>query len=89
MVDISDPNCAGARLLLEMALQTERLVSFVQHSLIHRSVWRMADDATLADSFVLINEWPALRGMTLHAGVVHAQKGEPAGAGCSLTHAAC
>ena len=38
----------------------------------------MANDAAFADRFVLVNERTALRGVTLHAGVIHAQKRDPA-----------
>ena len=37
----------------------------------------MANDAAFADRFVLVNERTALRGVTLHAGVIHAQKRDP------------
>ena len=38
----------------------------------------MADDAAFTHRFVLINERTALRGVTLHAGIIHAQERDPA-----------
>lgn len=38
MVDVSDENVSGDFLILEMALQAERCVTFVQQSLIDRAV---------------------------------------------------
>lgn len=78
MVDISNEKCPGGRLLLEMALQTERLVPLVQHPLINRAMGRVAAHATVAHSFMLVNEWAALRGMTLEAGLVFAEEGNAA-----------
>ena len=70
MIDICDKDSARRALLLEMALQAERVVALVQHSLIDRAVRRMADDATLADCFVLKDKWTALRCMTLETRVI-------------------
>ena len=74
MVDISNENRPGAGLLLEMALQTKRLVSLVQHPLIDRAVGRVATHATVAHRFVFVNERASLRGMALEAGLVFAKE---------------
>ncbi len=72
MIDISDKDATGNSLFLEVTLQTKCLVALVQHSLIDRTMWRVADQTTFAHRFVLENEWTALRGVTLHAGIVRA-----------------
>ena len=77
MVDVSDKDSSRNTLLLEMALQAERVVALVQHSLIDGTVRRVADDATLADCFVLIDKWTALRRMTLETGVISVHEREP------------
>jgi hypothetical protein len=78
VIDISDENSAGHLLFLEMTLQTECVVSLVQHSLIDRAMGRVADETAFAHCFMLKHEWTALRGVTLHTGVVRAQEGDPA-----------
>lgn len=77
MIDISDKDSSGNALLLEMALQAERVVALVQHSLIDGAVRRVADDATLANCFVLENKWTALRRMTLETRVISIHEGDP------------
>ena len=72
MIDVSNENVSGYFLLLEVALQTKRGVSFVQQALVDRSVRRMANGAPLPHCFVLIHEWAALLCMTLEAGFVSA-----------------
>ena len=79
VIDVSNENVSGYFLLLEMALYTKRRVTFVQQSLVHGSVRRMANYAPLPDRFVFIDEWAALLRMTLEAGFVSAQKSKPAG----------
>ena len=78
MIDISDKDSSGNALLLEMALQAERVVALVQHSLIDGAVRRMAGDATLANCFVLIDKWTPLRRMTLETRVISVHEREPA-----------
>lgn len=78
MVDVSDEYPPRNLLFLEVAFQAERLVALVEHALIHRAVRRMANDAAFAHRFVLINKRSALRGVTLHASIVHAHEGEAA-----------
>ena len=79
MIDISNENVSGYFLLLEMALYTKRRVTFVQQSLVHGSVRRMANYAPLPDRFVFIDEWAALLRMTLKAGFVSAEERKSAG----------
>jgi hypothetical protein len=74
VINISNENMPGFFLLLEMALQAERLVSFVQQPLVHRAVWRMARKATLTHGLMLKNKWAALRGVALEASLVLAQE---------------
>ena len=74
MVDISNENVAGLFLFLEMAFQAKRCVAFVQQSLVHGPVRRMANYAPLPDRFVFIDEWAALLRMTLKAGFVSAEE---------------
>ena len=49
MIDISNKDSSGNALLLEMALQAERVVTLVQHSLVDRAVRRMAVGAIVGD----------------------------------------
>ena len=76
MVDVTDEDPAGDFLFLEMALQAERLISLVQHSLIDGAVRRMTANATFANRFVFVNKWSALLSVTLETGVVRAQEGD-------------
>ena len=78
VIDIADKDSSSHVLLLEMALQAERVVALVQHSLIDGAVRRVADDATLADCFVLKDKRTALRRMTLETGVIGAHERNPA-----------
>jgi hypothetical protein len=79
VIDVSNENVSGYFLLLEMALQTQRRVTFVQQSLVDGSMGCMADDATLTHCLVLINKWAALLCVTLEAGFVSAQESKAAG----------
>src|SRR5262245_56991966 len=79
VIDVSDENVSGNLLLLEMALQAERRVTFVQQSLIHGPVRRMTDDTTLTHRFVLIDKWAALLCVTLEAGFVSSQESKSTG----------
>ena len=78
MIDVSNENMAGHLLLLEMALQAKRLVSFAEQSLVNRAVWRMAGGATLTHRLVLVHKRAALRGVALKAGFVLTQESQPA-----------
>jgi hypothetical protein len=78
VIDVSNENVPGYFLLLEMALQTKRRVAFIQQSLVHGAVRRMANDTTLTHCLVLINKWAALLCVTLEAGFVSAQKSKSA-----------
>ena len=78
MIDIADKDSSGNPLLLEMAFQAQRVVAFVQHSLIDGAVRRMADDATLANCFVFKNKRTALRRMTLETRVISVHERDPA-----------
>ena len=55
---------SSCRLLLEVALEAERMVPLHQHLLIHRSMHRVAGGASLAHGFVLEDKRPALRRVT-------------------------
>jgi hypothetical protein len=74
VIDISDKDVPRHLLLLEMAFQAKRLVSFVQHSLINRAVRRMTDHTALTHCLVLVNKWAALGGVALEASFVSAQE---------------
>ena len=78
VINIANQNLASLRLLLEMTLQAERIVPFVQQSLVDRPMGRMADDTTLPHRFVLINKRTALGGMTLETGFVLTEESEAA-----------
>jgi hypothetical protein len=78
VIDIPNENVPGYFLLLEMALQTQRRITFVQQSLVDRAMGRMADHATLTHRLVFIHEWAALLRMTLEADLVSAHKSKAA-----------
>ena len=78
MIDISEKDSTGNALLLEMALQAERVVTFVQHSLVDRAVRRVAGYATLANCFVFKNKRTTLRRMTLETRVIRIHERVPA-----------
>ena len=77
MIDISDKDSSVNALLLEMALEAERVVALVQHALIDGTMRRVADDTTLADGFVLVDKWTALRRMTLETRVISVHERDP------------
>jgi hypothetical protein len=79
VIDISNENVPRYFLLLEMALQTQRRVTFVQQALVDGSVGCMADHTTLTHRLVLIYKWAALLCVTLEASFVSAQKSKAAG----------
>ena len=78
MIDVPDKNHARFRLLLKVTFQTQCLVSGIQHSLVNRAMWRMTNDAALAQGFMFIHKRTALRCMTLETSLIFAQKGEAA-----------
>jgi len=79
VIDISNENVPRYFLLLKMALQTQRRVTFGQQSLVDRSVGCMADHTTLTHRLMLIYKWAALLCVTLETGFVSAQKSKAAG----------
>ena len=69
--DVNRPGrLARQPLRLEVALQTQILISLHEHLVVYRAVRVVAGRATFANGFVLENERPALRGVTLHAGIL-------------------
>ena len=79
MINISNEDVPGHFLLLEMTFQAKRGVAFVEQSLVHGAVRRMADHTALTDCLVLINKRTALRGVALKASFVSAQECKTAG----------
>jgi len=76
VIDVADENLARCSLLLEMALQAERLIAGDQETLVDRAMRRVADDTALAQSFVLVNKWAALHGVTLETSVILIKEGD-------------
>ena len=79
VIDVSNENVPGYFLLLEMALQTQCRVTFIQEPLVDGSVRRMANSAPLPHRLVLINKRAALLCVTFKAGFVSAQKSKASG----------
>lgn len=79
VIDVSNENVSGYFLLLEMAFDTKRRVPLIQETLVDRAVRRMADGATLAQRFMLVDKRAALLRVTLEAGLVFAQERKTAG----------
>ena len=79
VIDVSNENVSGYFLLLEMAFDTKRRVALIQQALVDGAVRRMADDATLAQRFMLVDKRAALLRVTLEAGLVFAQERKTAG----------
>jgi hypothetical protein len=79
VIDVSNENVARYFLLLEMAFDTKRRVALIQQTLVDGAVRRMADGATLAQRFMLVDKRAALLSVTLEAGLVFAQKRKAAG----------
>lgn len=71
VVTTTDQELAGRRLLLIVALQTERLVTGLEHLLVHRAVRVVTGGAIIAQGFVLEDVRPALGFVALQAGVIH------------------
>ena len=67
MVLSADQNPSRRGLLLEMALEAERLVAGDQHLRVDRSVWLVACGAALAQCLVFKYERPELRRVALAA----------------------
>ena len=78
----TNENHSRSGLLLEVALETKRVVSLHQHFLIHRAVNRVAGRAAFAHRFMLENKRPALRRVTFRAGVGLRQVRERPAASC-------
>ena len=71
--------CPGIFCSWKWHFMTKRRVAFIQQALVDGAVRRMANDATLAHCLVLVHKWTALLRVTFEAGLVSAQKREPAG----------
>jgi len=74
VIDVPNENVAGYFLLLEMAFQTKRCVTFVQQPLVHGAVRRMADRTTLLHCFMWVDPGTSLLCVTLEARFVSAQE---------------
>jgi hypothetical protein len=79
MISTADQNLPGRGLLLEMAAETEVLISLNEHLVVDRAVRFVAGGATFANRFVLEHERPALRDMTFGAGIHLRSQGERTG----------
>ena len=79
MIDVSNENVSGCFLLLEMAFDAKRRVALIQETLVDGTVRRMANDASLAQRFMLVDKRAALLRVTLEAGLVFAQERKTAG----------
>ena len=79
MIDVSNKNVSGCFLLLEMAFDAKRRVALIQETLVDGTVRRMANDASLAQRFMLVDKRAALLRVTLEAGLVFAQERKAAG----------
>jgi hypothetical protein len=64
MIAATDDNDSRGSLLLEMALETKRLVAFSQHFLIHGPMNFVACRASFPHGLMFKHEWSALRDMT-------------------------
>jgi hypothetical protein len=78
VIDISDEDMPRRFLLLEMAFQAKRRVTFVEQPLVDGAVRRMADHAALTHRLVLVHKGTALRGVALEASLVSTQESETA-----------
>jgi hypothetical protein len=79
VIDVSNENVSRYFLLLEMAFDTKRSVALIQQALVDGAVRRMADDATLAQRFMLVDKRAALLRVTLKASLIFAQERKAAG----------
>ena len=79
VVDVSNENVPRYFLLLEMAFDAKRRVALIQETLVDGTVRRMANDASLAQRFMLVDKRAALLRVTLEAGLVFAQERKPTG----------
>ncbi len=70
VVTAADHKLPGGRLLLIMALQTERLIPGLQHLFIHRPVRIVTGRAVVPQGFMLEDIRPSLRFVTAQTGVV-------------------
>ena len=69
MVTTADEQRTAGGLLLEVALQAERLIALRQHPLVHRTVRLVTGKAAFPQRLVLEDKAP-LGGMTLETGLV-------------------
>jgi hypothetical protein len=72
--DPADQQAARPRLLLEVALQTKRLVALGKQLVIDGAMHAVAGGAPFPDGFMLENEWAVLGGVTPAARLVHTGK---------------
>ena len=77
MVLPADQELSANGLLLEVALQAERLVPFGEHAGINRAVRFVAGQAAFAGGLVFKDEWTALRGVAFETSFVVVQDGSP------------
>jgi len=76
MIDVTDENVSRLSLLLEMTLEAKSLVPRVQHPLIHRPMWRMANHASLAQRFMFVDKRTTLHGVTLETRFILTEESE-------------
>lgn len=74
MIPATDKDLPDRRLLLEMALQTQRGVAFREQLLVHRAVRFVTDQAPLTRGFVFINVRAALNRVAAEARFVVAHQ---------------
>ena len=70
VIGIADENSSAGFLFLEVTLQAQRCVAFVEQTRVDRAVRRVTTDAAFFQCFMLENEWTGLRGVTLETGFV-------------------
>ena len=58
VIETSDHQASGSRLLLHMAFQTKSVITLGQQFRVDGAVDCMAGGASLADGFMLEDEWP-------------------------------
>jgi hypothetical protein len=83
VIGTSNPKPPAAH-LLEMAVDTQILISHREHLLVDGTMRVMAGGAAVAHGFVLKNERTTLRGMAPQAGLVLGQQGRAARHGVAL-----
>ena len=79
MIDVANEDVPGRFLLLEMTFQAKRCIAFVEQSLVHGAVGRMADHTALTQGLMFVNKRPALLSVALETSFVSAQESKSAG----------